>query len=172
MAGSDEDRGRSRRLGAEDRGWSSIGRILDGRMIERSGDAVCGLHRAQGDEKRGFLGLALKPRFGLKTGGYSSYGLASKPLAWVSRFGPQNRQLRFGDLAHKITTTVSWFGPQNQVGYGLSVVPQNRQDDEDRVALASRYSGLFHLEACQARVSLFGLKTCRGTMRMVHMASS
>jgi hypothetical protein len=28
----------------------------------RSGDAVCSLHRAQGDEERGFLGLASKPR--------------------------------------------------------------------------------------------------------------
>jgi hypothetical protein len=41
----------------------------------------------------------------------------------VSRFGPQNWQLQFGDLAHKITASVSWFGPQNQVGYSLSVVP-------------------------------------------------
>jgi hypothetical protein len=32
------------------------GRILDGRVIERSGGAVCGLHRAHGDEERGFLG--------------------------------------------------------------------------------------------------------------------
>jgi hypothetical protein len=37
------------------------GRVLDGQMIERLGDAVCGLHRAQGDEERGFLGLASKP---------------------------------------------------------------------------------------------------------------
>jgi hypothetical protein len=27
-------------------------------------------------------------------------------------FGPQNRQLRFGDLGLKITVTVSWFGLQ------------------------------------------------------------
>jgi hypothetical protein len=60
-------------------------------------------------------------RFGLKTGGYDSCGLASKPLARVSWFEPQNRQLWFGDLAHKITMTVSWFGSQNQVGGGLSV---------------------------------------------------
>jgi hypothetical protein len=40
----------------------------------------------------------------------------------VSRFGPQNWQLRFGDLAHKITTTISWFGPQNHAGYGLSLL--------------------------------------------------
>jgi hypothetical protein len=35
---------------------------------------------------------------------------------WVSRFGPQNRQLQFGDLNLKITVTVYWFEPQNQVG--------------------------------------------------------
>jgi hypothetical protein len=32
------------------------GRVLGGWAIERSGGAVCGLHRARGDEKRGFLG--------------------------------------------------------------------------------------------------------------------
>jgi hypothetical protein len=31
-------------------------RVLGGRMIWRSGDAVCGLHRAHRDEERGFLG--------------------------------------------------------------------------------------------------------------------
>jgi hypothetical protein len=45
MACNDEDRGRSRRPGAEDRGW-----------LHRSGGAVCGLHRACGDGERGFLG--------------------------------------------------------------------------------------------------------------------
>jgi hypothetical protein len=75
--------------------------------------------------------FSLKPmvdgfsQFGLKTCGYSSCGLVSKPLARVSWFGSQNRQLWFGNLAHKITVMVSWFGPQNQVGYGLSAVPQN-----------------------------------------------
>jgi hypothetical protein len=44
----------------------------------------------------------------------------------VSRFLPQNWQLRFGDLDIKITATVSWFEPQNQAGFGLSVAPQNR----------------------------------------------
>jgi hypothetical protein len=62
MAGSDEDRGRSRRPDAEDRGWSSIGRVLGGRTVKRSGDAVCDLYCAQGDEEREFLGLASKPR--------------------------------------------------------------------------------------------------------------
>jgi hypothetical protein len=32
------------------------GQVLDGRAIERSGDAVCGLHRARVDEERRFLG--------------------------------------------------------------------------------------------------------------------
>jgi hypothetical protein len=31
-------------------------RVLGGRAIERSGGAVCGLHRVCGDEERGFLG--------------------------------------------------------------------------------------------------------------------
>jgi hypothetical protein len=62
MVGSDEYCGRSRRPGAEDRGWSSTGRVLGGRMIERSGDVVCSLHRAQGDDERGFLRLVSKPR--------------------------------------------------------------------------------------------------------------
>jgi hypothetical protein len=31
-------------------------RVLSGRAIERSGDAMCGLHRARGDEKHVFLG--------------------------------------------------------------------------------------------------------------------
>jgi hypothetical protein len=56
MAGSDEDRGRSRRSVAEDRGWSSTGWVLGGWVIERSGDTVCGLHHAQRDEEQGFLG--------------------------------------------------------------------------------------------------------------------
>jgi hypothetical protein len=73
--------------------------------------------------------------------------LASKPLARVSWFGPQNRQLRFGDLAHKLNVMVSHFRPQNQVGYGLSVAPQNRREDEDGVGHASRSSGMLRLEA-------------------------
>jgi hypothetical protein len=37
-------------------GDSRTGRVLDGRLNGRSGDAVCGLHRVRGDEERGFLG--------------------------------------------------------------------------------------------------------------------
>jgi hypothetical protein len=48
IACSDEDRGRSRRPGAEDRGWRT-GRVLGGRAVERSGGTVCSLHLARGD---------------------------------------------------------------------------------------------------------------------------
>jgi hypothetical protein len=37
--------------------------------------------------------------------------------------------------------TVFWFGPQNQVGYGLSVAPQNRWKDEDGVGEKVRDPG-------------------------------
>jgi hypothetical protein len=75
MAGSNNHHGRSMRLGVEDWEWSSTGRVLCGRMIERSSDTVCGLHHAQGDKERGFLGLASKPR------SVVSPGLASKLVA-------------------------------------------------------------------------------------------
>jgi hypothetical protein len=78
----------------------------------------------------------------------------------------------FGDLVHKITVAVSWFGPQNQVGYGLSVMPQNRWEDEDGVGHALISSSLLHLEASWARVSESILKTGGGAARMVNLASS
>jgi hypothetical protein len=52
---SDEDLDMSRRPGAEDRGWLSTYRVLGGRMIGMSDDAVCGLYHAQEDEERVFL---------------------------------------------------------------------------------------------------------------------
>jgi hypothetical protein len=45
--------------------------------------------------------------FDLKTTRMIFSGLASKPVAHISRFMSQNRQLRFGDLDIKITATVS-----------------------------------------------------------------
>jgi hypothetical protein len=36
-------------------GDGRTGRVLDSRAIERSGGAVCSLHRAHGDKERGFL---------------------------------------------------------------------------------------------------------------------
>jgi hypothetical protein len=37
-------------------GDGRTGRVLGGRAVERSGGAVCGLHRARGDDELGFLG--------------------------------------------------------------------------------------------------------------------
>jgi hypothetical protein len=56
MAGSDDDRGRSRRPGVEDQGWSDTGWILGGRIIGRSDDTVCGLYHEHGDKEHEFLG--------------------------------------------------------------------------------------------------------------------
>jgi hypothetical protein len=135
MAGSDEDLDWSTRPGAEDRGWSSIGRILCGRTIGRSGDTVCSLYHAHGDEEPGFFYLSSKPRstvcqqFGLKTIGTVSPGLASK-----------------------LVVMVSWLVPQNQAGFSLSVVPQNSWR-EVGVRHVSRSSSLLRVEASWARVS-------------------
>jgi hypothetical protein len=81
----------------------------------------------------------------------------------VSRFGPQNRQLRFSNLVLKITAMISWFGLQNQADFGLSVAPQN-QRREVSVGHASKPGGLLHLEVSHARVSQSGTKTDGGTM--------
>jgi hypothetical protein len=75
--------------------------------------------------------------------------------------------------------TVSWFGSQNQIGFGLSVVPQNRRMDVG-VGHASRSSGLLRVEASLARVFQSGLKTgggattggARGTITEVASESS
>jgi hypothetical protein len=67
---------------------------------------------------------------------------------------------------------VSWFEPQNQVGYGLSVTPQNRPEDEDGAGHTLRSSGLLHLEVSRAKVSQSNLKTSGGTTWMVNVASS
>jgi hypothetical protein len=70
-------------------------------MIERSGDAVCGQHRAQGDEERVFLSSASKPRLTVSPGldlklvAMVSPNLASKLVATVPVVWPQNHSLRF-----------------------------------------------------------------------------
>jgi hypothetical protein len=56
------------------------------------------------------------------------------------------------------------------VGYGLLVVPQNKEEDEDDAGHASRSSGLLQVEASQAKVSESGLKTSGGVARMVLVA--
>jgi hypothetical protein len=98
MADSDEDRGRNRRLGAKDQGYSSIGWVLSGQMVERSCDTVYGLHSAQGDEEHGFLDSASKPRSTV------SPGLASKLVATVFVVWPQNHSLGCPGLGLKTSS--------------------------------------------------------------------
>jgi hypothetical protein len=108
-----------------------------------------------------------------------SLGLASKPVARVFWFVPENQHLRFGDLGLKIIATVFCFGPQNQAGFSLSVAPQNRRR-EDGVGHVSRSGGLLQLEASHTRVFQSGLKTggggtvggARGTITKVASESS
>jgi hypothetical protein len=63
--------------------------------------------------------------------------------------------------ASKSPRRVFWFGSQNQVGFGLSVAPQNRRR-EVSAGHASRSSSLLGAEASLARVSQSGLKTGGG----------
>jgi hypothetical protein len=100
MVDGDENRGMCKRLGAQDQRWSSTGRVLGGQTIERSGDDVWGLHRAQGDEERGFLGLASKPRSTV------SPGLASNRWLWFFWFGLKTRHSAFSVWASKPVAVV------------------------------------------------------------------
>jgi hypothetical protein len=64
--------------------YKDCGCVLDSQTIKRSGDAVCDLHRAQGDKERGFPSLASKTMVTV------SPGLTSKPVAssfsvWASK---------------------------------------------------------------------------------------
>jgi hypothetical protein len=77
MVGSDKDHSKSRRPGADDRGWSNTSQVLGGQTIGRSGDIVYGLYHAHRDEEHGFLSLASK----LRSTGFSV--LASKLAAPV-----------------------------------------------------------------------------------------
>jgi hypothetical protein len=144
MAGSDEDHGRSRRPGAEDRGWSHR-TILGGRTIERSNDAVCSVNRAWGDEECRFLGWASKPRvtvyqwFNFKTTGSGFLVWASKPIATVWWFGHQNNRDSFFVWTSKLSGV--WF-----VGCATKSTWGN-------AGHASRCSGLLRKKVSWARVS-------------------
>jgi hypothetical protein len=112
MVDSHEDLGRSGRSGAED--WDGQAKVRYS-VVGRSRDrvtlcAVCTVHKET--RSASFL---VEPQ---------------NQVHRVSRFGPQNQHLWFSDLGLKITVMVSWFGPQNQEGYGFSVAPQNRGEDD------------------------------------------
>jgi hypothetical protein len=119
MACSDENRGRSRRPGAEDRGWShrSGTRWSGGREVR-----WCRVRSAPDTSRLGaqVSWLSLKPRsmvcewFGLKTTRAVSGGFASKPAAMV-----------FASLASKPVATVSP-GLASKPVVGFLVEPQNQ----------------------------------------------
>jgi hypothetical protein len=86
-------------------------------MIERSGDAMRSLHRAQGDKKCKFLGSASKPRSTV------SPDLAPKPVATVLMVWLQNHLLGFPGLGLKTGSCglVIWpiKSPQQFLSLGL-----------------------------------------------------
>jgi hypothetical protein len=100
MVGSDKYLGRSRRPGVEDWGRSNTGRVLDGWTIGRSGDTMCGLYHAQGDEKHEFLGLASKPR------SMGSPGLATNRWLRFLWFGLKTTRSGFPVWASKSAAAV------------------------------------------------------------------
>jgi hypothetical protein len=116
MAGSDEDWGRRRSLGAEDRGWSSTSPVLGGRTIERTGDAV---RSAPCPRRRGarvsWFSLKMKvdgfSRFGLTTGGYGF-------VVWR-----QNHPLGFPGLGLKTGSCglVIWLAKSPRWFFGLGL---------------------------------------------------
>jgi hypothetical protein len=102
---------------------SSTGRVHDGQTIERSGDAVCGLHRAQGNEERGFLGSATKPRSTV------SPSLASKPMATVLVVWPQNHSLRFPGLGLKTSSCGLVIRPRKSLRWVLGLGLKTKWED-------------------------------------------
>jgi hypothetical protein len=121
-------------VGAEDQWWSSTGRVLGGRMIEKSGDVICDLHYARGDEEHGILGLVSKLR------SMVSPGLASKLVATVLVVWHQNHSLLFSDLGLKTGS------------YDLVIWPTNHCDGF--LVWASKPSGLWFF--CCATKSMGG----------------
>jgi hypothetical protein len=134
MTNNDEDRGRSRRLGAEDRRWLGTSRVLSGWMIGRSGDFVYDPYRTHGwDEKSGFPGLA------------------SKPVAIVWWFGSQNHCDGFLVWTSK---------PCRRRFVYLCLKTDERM--KTVWGHASTFGGLLHHEASRIGVSQFCLKTGKG----------
>jgi hypothetical protein len=109
--------------------------VLGGRAIERSGGAVCDLHRSREDEERGFglkttqtvfASLALKSVVTVSSGLASkpvvtvSDGLASKPAATVSG-GLTSKPVVTASPGLALKPVVGFVvEPQNQGGEGFS----------------------------------------------------
>jgi hypothetical protein len=119
MACSDEDRDRSRRPGAEDRGWSHrSGTRWSGDWVVPC--AVCTVHV----ETRS-VGFLVEPQ---NQGRRFVSGLASKPLGRFSPVWPQNRWRRFLAVWHQnLLRRLSPVWPQNWWRWFLPVWPQNQR---------------------------------------------
>jgi hypothetical protein len=168
MADSDENRGRSRRLGAEDWRWSGTSRVLNRWMIGRSGDTMCNLHHTRRwDEKREVFDLASKPV------AMVCWWYGHKTTVMVSWFGPQNQGRWFGDLGLKITVTISWFGPQNQVRGGLSVCASKLMSGWRRCEDTRQHPvTCFIMKQVGLGFPSFASKLVKERQRVVHVASS
>jgi hypothetical protein len=97
-----------------------------------SGDAVCDLHCAQGDEEGGFLGSALKPRLTV------SPDLASKPVATVHVVWPQNHSLRFSGLGLKTGSCGLVIWPVKSPQRYLSLCLKTKREEVYRFAPQNR----------------------------------
>jgi hypothetical protein len=142
MAGSDEDHGKSRRLGAEDQGWSSIVRVLGGWVIGR-----CHVWSAPCTWRWGarVSWLSLK----MKGEGFPVWASKLATLVWW--FGPQNHSVGFLVWASK---------PSRLRFVGCA---RKRMGGWFDMGHTSRSSGLLRLEASCTRISQSGLKIGRGT---------
>jgi hypothetical protein len=77
-------------------GQAQVGYSMNG----RSGDVVCSLYHAQGDEEHSFLGSVSKPRSTV------SSSLALKLVATVLVIWPQNHKFGFPGLCSKPAAAV------------------------------------------------------------------
>jgi hypothetical protein len=136
---------------------------------------VCDLHRVQGDEERGFLGSASKPRLTV------SPGLASKPVATVLVVWPQNHSLGFPSLGLKTgsyglviwpTKSPRWF-----LGLGLKIkwemVCQLRHKTDGRMKTARDthrdLAACFTWKRVRVGFPSFASKLANERRRVVHM---
>jgi hypothetical protein len=109
--------------------------------------------------------------FDLKTTQTVFFGLTLKPVGRISRFGPQNQQLPFGDLILKITATVSWFVPQTKQA---SVYRLCHKIDGGRTVWDTRRDLAAYFVWKQVTVGFFSLALRLAEARrwVVHMAPS
>jgi hypothetical protein len=98
----------------------------------RSGDVVCGLHCAQGDEERVFLGSASKLR------SMVSPDLTSKSVATVLVVWPQNHSFGFPDLDPKTSNCGLVIWPIKSLRWFLGLGIKTKWEEVCRFAPKNR----------------------------------